>query len=67
LPRLDIRRASKWAGGLETADCQDVRSKRLSSFLWNNAGIEGAARARGKFGRQTSERDDCHARSPNAV
>jgi hypothetical protein len=52
LPRLDIRRASKWASALETADRQDVRSKRLSSFLWNNGGIEGAARV-----RVTNERD----------
>jgi hypothetical protein len=67
LPRLEIRRASKWAAALEYAEEQGTPSRRLSALLHNNGGIEGAARARGKFGRQTSERDDCHARSPNAV
>jgi hypothetical protein len=67
LPRLEIRRASKWAAALETADRQEIRSKRLTAFLHNNGGIEGAARARAKFGRETSERAVCHACSPNAV
>jgi hypothetical protein len=67
LPRLEIRRASKWAAALEYADQQGTPSKRLSSFLCNVGGLEGAARARAKFGRQTSERDACHASSPNAV
>jgi hypothetical protein len=67
LPRLDIRRASKWAAALEFANRQEIRSKRLSAFLNNNGGVEGAARARAKFGRETSEHDATHARSPNAV
>jgi hypothetical protein len=44
-----------------------IRMARLSAFLSNNGGIEGAARARAKFGREMSERDECHARSRNAV
>jgi hypothetical protein len=67
LPRLEIRRASKWAAALDCADQQGIRSKRLTAFLHNNRGIEGAARARAKFGRVTSKRDANHARSPNAV
>ena len=55
-------RASKWAGALETAD-----SKRLFSFLWNNGRVEGAARASAKFGREMSERDEGHARSPTTM
>jgi hypothetical protein len=46
LPRLEIKRASKWAVALEYADQQGIRSKRLSAFLHNNGGVEGAARAR---------------------
>jgi hypothetical protein len=46
LPRLDVKRASKWAAALEFADRQDVHSRRLSVFLHNNGGIEGAARKR---------------------
>jgi hypothetical protein len=64
---LEIRRASKWAAALEFADRQDVHSRRLSGFLHNNGGIEGAARARAEFGRETSQRAANHARSPNAV
>jgi len=45
LPRLDIKRASKWAAALEYADEQGIRPKRLSAFLHNNGGIDGAARA----------------------
>jgi hypothetical protein len=67
LPNLNIRRASKWAAALEFAERQEIRSKRLSAFLHSNGGIEGAARARAIFERQTSERDVCHARSPNAI
>jgi hypothetical protein len=52
---------------LDYADQQGIRSKRLSAFLHNNGGLEGAARARAKLGRETSERGVCHARSPNAV
>jgi hypothetical protein len=67
LARLDIRRASKWAAALEYADRKEIRSKRLSAFLWRVGGVEGAARARAKSKRETSERDQCHARSPSAV
>jgi hypothetical protein len=67
LPRLEIRRASKWASALETADRQEIRSKRLPGFLWRVGGVEGAARARAKSKRETRERDEFHARSPNAV
>jgi hypothetical protein len=66
LPHLEIRRASKWAAALEHADAQRIRSKRLPAFLWRVGGVEGAARAKAKLGRQASKRD-CHARSPNAV
>jgi hypothetical protein len=66
LPRLDIKRASKWAAALEYADQQGIRSKRLPAFLWRVGGVEGAARARASFGREMSD-DDCHARRPNAV
>jgi hypothetical protein len=67
LPRLDNKRASKWAAALEYADRQEIRSNRFSAFLHNNGGIEGAARARAKSRREGSERDVCHARQPNAV
>jgi hypothetical protein len=66
LPRLEIRRASKWAAAMETADRQEIRSKRLCTFLHNNGGIEGAARVRGKLEKEVSVRDVCDARSPNA-
>jgi hypothetical protein len=46
LPSLDIKRASKWAAALDTADRQDIRSKRLSAFLHHSGGIEGAGRKR---------------------
>jgi hypothetical protein len=46
LPSLDIKRASKWAAALDTADRQDIRSKHLSAFLHHSGGIEGAARKR---------------------
>src|SRR3954454_3566824 len=46
LPFLDIKRASKWAAALDTADRQDIRSKRLSAFLHHSGGIEGAGRKR---------------------
>jgi hypothetical protein len=67
LPYLDSKRASKWAAALEYADQQEIKSKRLPAFLWRVGGVEGAARASAKFGRQTSERDVNRARSPNAV
>jgi hypothetical protein len=67
LLRLDIRRASKWAAALEFADRQDVHSRRLAVFLHKNGGIEGAARAKAKLRRETSTRDTCHVRPPNAV
>jgi hypothetical protein len=67
LPHLDIKRASKWAVALEYADEQGIPSKRLDAFLWSVGGVEGAARARAKFRRETSERDANLARSPNAV
>ncbi len=50
LPRLDAKRASKWAGALEFADHHDVRSKRFEGFLHVSGGIEGAARERAKLG-----------------
>jgi hypothetical protein len=46
LPRLEIRRASKWAVALEYADQQGIRSNRLPAFLWRVGGVEGAARDR---------------------
>ena len=46
IPSLDIKRASKWAAALDTADRQDIRSKHLSAFLHHSGGIEGAARKR---------------------
>ncbi len=49
LPRLDAKRASKWAGALQLADHHGVRSKRLVVFLHNSGGIEGAARERAKL------------------
>ena len=52
LPRLDAKRASKWASALEFADGQGIRSKRLRAFLHNSGGIEGAARARAKHLKQ---------------
>jgi len=52
LPRLDAKRASKWASALEFADHQGIRSKRLRAFLKNSGGIEGAARARAKHLKQ---------------
>jgi hypothetical protein len=67
LARLDIRRASKWAAALEYADRKEIRSKRLSAFLWRVGGVEGAARARAKSKREMSVRDEGHARSPNTV
>jgi hypothetical protein len=67
LPRLDIKRASKWAAALEYADRREIRSKRLPAFLHNNGGVEGAARARAKSKREMSVRDEGHARSPNTV
>jgi hypothetical protein len=67
LPYLDSKRASKWAAALEYADEQDIHSKRLPAFLWRVGGVEGAARAKAKFGRETSERNDNHGRSPNTA
>jgi hypothetical protein len=49
LPRLDAKRASKWAGALEFADHHDVHSQRLEGFLRVSGGIEGAARGRTKL------------------
>jgi hypothetical protein len=49
LPRLDMKRASKWAAALEFAHHHNVRSRRLSAFIHNNGGIEGAARKRAKL------------------
>jgi hypothetical protein len=46
LPRLDGKRASKMALALAAADDRDVTAKRLAAFLWDNGGIEGAARKR---------------------
>ena len=46
LPFLDIKRASKWAAALDTADRQHIRSKHLSAFLHHSGGIEGAGRKR---------------------
>jgi hypothetical protein len=46
LPSLDIKRASKWAAALDTADRQHIRSKHLSAFLHHSGGIEGAGRKR---------------------
>ena len=48
LPRLDAKRASKWAGALQLADHHGVRSKRLEAFLHVSGGIEGAARERAR-------------------
>jgi hypothetical protein len=48
LPRLDAKRASKWAGALEVAAHYEVRSKRLGAFLHVSGGIEGAARERAR-------------------
>lgn len=44
LPRLDAKRASKWAAALAFAAHRGVGSNRLIAFLGNNGGIEGAAR-----------------------
>ena len=52
LPRLDPKRASKWAAALEFADHHEIRSQRLPAFLRNNGGIEGAARERARLGRR---------------
>ncbi len=52
LPRLDPRRASKMAAALEFADHHAIRAKRLSAFLWNRDGIEGAARGRARLRNQ---------------
>jgi hypothetical protein len=54
LPRLEIKRASKWAAALEYADQQGIASKRLPAFFWRIGGVEGAARARAKSKRGTS-------------
>jgi hypothetical protein len=54
LPHLKIRRASKWAAALETADRQEIRSKRLPGFLRRVGGVEGAARARAGSGRKSA-------------
>jgi hypothetical protein len=35
--------------------------------LWRVGGVEGAARAKAKLGRERSERSLSHARSRNAV
>jgi hypothetical protein len=67
LPRLEIKRASKWAAALEYADRQEVKSKRLPGFLWRVGGVEGAARAKAMLGRESSERSLSHAHSRNAV
>jgi hypothetical protein len=52
LPRLDSKRASKWAAALEYADEQEMRSNRLPAFLWSVGGVEGAARARAGSNRR---------------
>ena len=49
LPRLDPKRASKWAAALAFADHHGVHSKRLVAFLRNHGWIEGAARGRAKL------------------
>jgi hypothetical protein len=49
LPRLDAKRASKWAAALASADHHGVHSKRLVAFLRNHGWIEGAARGRAKL------------------
>ena len=49
LPRLDGKRASKWAAALALADHHGVSSKRLVAFLRNHGGIEGAARMAAKL------------------
>ena len=49
LPHLDAKRASKWAAALEFAAHHDIGSKRLSAFLREYGGIEGAARRRAKL------------------
>ncbi len=49
LPRLDAKRASKTAAALEFADDHAIPAKRLSAFLWDQGGIEGAARGRARL------------------
>jgi hypothetical protein len=49
LPRLDAKRARKMAAALEFADHHAIRAKRLSAFLWERGGIEGAARGRARL------------------
>jgi hypothetical protein len=56
LPRLDVKRASKWAAALELANHHDIHSRRLSAFLHNGGGIEGAARERANLHAVKSER-----------
>jgi hypothetical protein len=51
LPRLDGKRASKWAAALASADHHGVSSKRLVAFLRSHGGIEGAARQWAKLRR----------------
>ena len=49
VPRLDPKRASKWASALQFADHHDVRPKRLIAFLRANGGIEGASGERARL------------------
>ena len=55
LPGLDKKRASKMAIALACADDQAVTTKRLA-FLWDNGGIEGAARQRASAAKRASSR-----------
>ena len=67
LPRLDIRRASKWAAALEYADAQGIRSKRLSAFLVAMSAELKELLGPGRNSGEKRANAICHARSPNAV
>ena len=49
LPRLDPKRSRKMAAALDFADHHAIPAKRLSAFLRDRGGIEGAARDRARL------------------
>jgi hypothetical protein len=55
LPRLDPKRASKWAAVLEVAEEAGISRKRFARFLSKHGGVEGAARKRARLRDEAGE------------
>jgi hypothetical protein len=57
LPRLDPKRASKWAAVLEVAEDTGTSRKRFGRFMSKHGGVEGSARKRARARRRELDRE----------